>query len=37
MKEVYQVIFTKLKKGNYLIEVPDLDARLKKDECAKKK
>lgn len=25
MKEVYQVIFTKLKKGNYLIEVPDLD------------
>ncbi len=25
MKEVYQVIFTKLKKGNHLIEVPDLD------------
>ena len=25
MKEVYQVIFTKLKKGNYLVEVPDLD------------
>ena len=25
MKEVYQVIFTKLKKGNYLIEIPDLD------------
>ena len=25
MKEVYQVIFTKQKKGNYLVEVPDLD------------
>lgn len=25
MKEVYQVIFTKLKNGNYLVEVPDLE------------
>lgn len=25
MKEVYQVIFTKKEKGNYLVEVPDLD------------
>lgn len=25
MKEVYQVIFTKQKKGSYLVEVPDLD------------
>ena len=25
MKEVYQVIFTKMKKGHYLVEVPDLD------------
>lgn len=25
MKEVYQVIFTKQKKGNYLVEVPNLD------------
>ena len=25
MKEVYQVIFTKLKNGKYLVEAPDLD------------
>ena len=25
MKEVYKVIFTRQKKGNYLVEVPDLD------------